>query len=206
MTRLVADISSTKCSPLAAARLTPFVPAAGEHVASWVRSPAEAYWVAPRTPPPLTADVVRSWSGADRSQWLLTDPQGRWAGYGEVNVLSGAKREYWLGHLLVDPARRGRGLGLALTTGLLSYAEHTLQARRVVLVVFRENTAAVRCYAAAGLRVEGFERQYFDSYGRTENLLRMSYRSVPAQRDSKHGSRERARADIRTPLTIPSIE
>jgi RimJ/RimL family protein N-acetyltransferase len=50
----------------------------------------------------------------------------------------------------------------------------TLGARRISLVVFPENKAAVRCYEQAGFRAESHETHYFPIYVRRARLLRMA--------------------------------
>ena len=81
-------------------------------VASWVRDDDELYELAPRLLPPMTAEKVRSWQAPGRRPWLLYDSERALPiGYGELNVLGAADREYWLGHIIIDPAERGCGLG-----------------------------------------------------------------------------------------------
>lgn len=95
-------------------------------------------------------------------------------GYGELNLLNDARREFWLGHLIIDPAFRGMGLGVRLTRLLLRRAFVDHAASCVSLVVFPDNAAAVACYRAAGLYPSGFEQHAFEAYGTRERLLRMS--------------------------------
>lgn len=99
--------------------------------------------------------------------------------YGEVNLLDRRRREYWLGHLIVDPAQRGRGLGAALARLLARRAFGELSARRVTLVVFRENRSAIRSYRRAGFIDDGFETHAFPAYDRVEDLLRMRAPPMP---------------------------
>lgn len=156
-------------------RLERFEPHFAELVASWVRSEREAYWLAPHTPPPITAERVVAWSVAGRHPLQLME-----AGmpvpvaYGELNVLNAAGREYWLGHLIVDCTRRGRGLGVRLVELLIERGFQRLGARRISLVVFTDNLVAQRSYRAAGMRDEGYEVHHFPAYGTSERLLRMA--------------------------------
>lgn len=156
------------------ARLMPFEDEHAARVASWVLDEREAYLIAPRTPPPLTAEKIRGWSGPGRQQFLLIEiGKKRPVAYGELNVLRTAERHFWLGHLIVDPRRRGRGLGTRLTRLLLERAFNQQGARRVTLVVFPENHRALACYRAAGLREAGAEIHYFPPYDRRVRLLKM---------------------------------
>jgi RimJ/RimL family protein N-acetyltransferase len=155
-------------------RLERFDPRHTELVASWVRSEREAYWLAPHTPPPITAERVLAWSMEGRHPLQLMEG-GALApvAYGELNVLNASAREYWLGHLIVDPERRGRGLGVRLVELLIQRGFQHLGARRISLVVFTDNLVAQRSYRAAGMREEGYEVHRFPAYGTSERLLRM---------------------------------
>src|SRR5262245_6191399 len=156
-------------------RLAPF--ARERHardIVSWVRTPLEAFQLAPKSPPPLTIERVAEWAGPGRAQFVLTDlADNRPLAYGELNTMENSRADYWLGHLIVDPARRGEGLGTRLTRMLLHRAFMRLHARRVCLVVFYENFAAISAYRTAGLYADGWEDQQFPAYGRSARLLRM---------------------------------
>lgn len=156
-------------------RLAPFDAEWAATIASWVRSPGEAFWLAPRTPPPLTAKAVCDWSGSGREAVLLfRDREPCPIAYGEINVLDRVRRSHWLGHLIVAPAERGQGLGRRLTEALLKRAFIQRQSLRVTLVVFRENQPAIACYRGVGLRPDGYEYHYFEPYQRGARLLRMA--------------------------------
>jgi RimJ/RimL family protein N-acetyltransferase len=158
---------------LRALQLRPFDPGRAVLVVSWVGGAQETRWLAPRSTPPLTAAKVRAWAGPGRDPLMLVAPdEPQPLAYGEVNVLNERRHEYWLGHLIVDPRRRGGGLGTRLTELLLQRAFGHHRARRVSLVVFPENAAAIACYRAAGMREDGFEVHYFTPYRRHERLLR----------------------------------
>jgi RimJ/RimL family protein N-acetyltransferase len=170
----------TKPSRIGALRLKPFDARYAERLVSWVRGAREAYWLAPRTTPPLTADKVRAWLGPGRRPFMLVARgQPEPLAYGELNVLNERRREYWLGHVIVDPRQRGCGLGRQLTVLLLRRAFYLHAARRVSLVVFLENAAAIACYRAAGMLEDGFESHYFAPYQRQERLLRLAATRSP---------------------------
>lgn len=153
--------------------LRPFHPDAAASVISWVRDAQEQFWLAPRVRGALTPQALLAWQDSKRNPYLMvaeSDPTPR--AYGEINVLDGVTREYWLGHLIVAPQHRNRGAGRALTRLLLEAAFEVHEARRVSLVVFGENTPAVRCYLAAGMRHAGYEVHRFDDPDRSERLMR----------------------------------
>jgi RimJ/RimL family protein N-acetyltransferase len=166
--------ASTESVRERALRLEAFQPAAAERIVSWVGGAQEAYWLAPRTAPPLTVEKVRSWAHPLHEPLVLVDGEAAPLGYGELNVLAGGDRVWWLGHLIIDPAHRGRGLGTELTRRLLLRAFQQRGASRVTLVVFAENTAAIASYRRAGLRFDGYESHKFPAYGRCERLMRMA--------------------------------
>jgi RimJ/RimL family protein N-acetyltransferase len=158
-----------------ACRLRPFDPAWADHVIAWVRDPQETYWLAPKTRPPLTANCIARWREPGHDPFLLWDDSHPTPlAYGELNRLARVRRQYWLGHLLVDPAHRGRGLGVELTRLLLREAFTQRGAARVTLIVFQDNARAIACYRAAGMHDDGFEWHQFPLYGRRECLLRLA--------------------------------
>ena len=142
--------------------LVPFDPLYAPLVASWVVGGEELSLLAPGTKPPLTAAKVVGWTTAG-GHALLLDHANHQApvAYGEINRMNRQRRHYWLGHLLVDPARRGAGVGRLLTRLLIEYAGTTLGAKRLSLVVFPENRPAIVCYERCGFRLIGEQRQRF---------------------------------------------
>ena len=73
--------------------------------------------------------------------------------------------------ITVDAQWRGRGIGSALIEGVLLWARHHPQVRRVELEVFTRNVRAVALYLRMGFVVEGHFRQaiykdgeYLDTY------------------------------------------
>jgi RimJ/RimL family protein N-acetyltransferase len=156
-------------------RLVPFERAWAELVASWVRDAREAYWVAPKSKPPVTAHEVLRWQRPGHQAYAVVrgDVEAP-IGYGELNPMPQPQRHYWLGHLIVDPAVRGNGYGVQLTRLLVEEALERRGARRVTLVVFPENVVALACYRAAGMVDDGCEWHNFPLYGRCECLVRLS--------------------------------
>lgn len=170
---------TTRCDSAPPCRLVPFEPCWAAAVASWPRDAREAYWLAPKTRPPLTADEVLRWRKPGHEPYMLLVPEGdEPVGYGELNRILGAPRQYWLGHLVIAATARGRGLGIHLTRLLLQEAFERRGARRVTLVVFPDNERALACYRAAGMLDDGFEWHRFPAYRRRECLVRLAA-SVP---------------------------
>lgn len=162
-----------------ALRLAPFSLRHAPLVASWVGGEQEAFWLAPRTPPPITAASVCAWQAPGRQGWVMHEDGGpRPVAYGELNVLNVPRREHWLGHLIVDPQQRGRGLGTALTRLLVQRAFQVHGAALVSLVVFPENAPAIRSYRTVGLIEDGHELHHFPARGCQALLLRMVARNL----------------------------
>jgi RimJ/RimL family protein N-acetyltransferase len=110
-------------------------------------------------------------------------------GYGEINPMRTDPGHSWLGHLLIDPARRGTGLGSRLTNELVRWAFDLGGAGRLSLVVFPENLPAVACYHRCGFQLRGEETQQFNNQGPRHTLLRFEmfapkFEGVAAERSA----------------------
>lgn len=114
-------------------------------VAGWGGTPDESMlWC---SLPAVTTEVVEGWSHpADVEAFVLCD-EGHVVAYGEIWV-DVDEAEVEVARVIVDPDRRGQGLGSHLITELVK------QARRhypvVALRVHSSNEIAIRCYARAG--------------------------------------------------------
>ncbi len=80
------------------------------------------------------------------------------AGFFTLRNPDGSPEEVRFGFVVVDPEKRGRGLGREMLRLGLVFARDVFRARRATLAVFRNNEPAHRCYLAAGFRdIEGDE-------------------------------------------------
>ncbi|MBQ9015989.1 MAG: GNAT family N-acetyltransferase [Firmicutes bacterium] len=68
--------------------------------------------------------------------------------------------ELRFGFVIVDPARRGQGIGKTMLRQGLSYAFTIYQAKRVSLGVFEQNRPAFACYSAIGFTRTGETETY----------------------------------------------
>jgi len=144
-------------------------------VAGWAETRHELLWLAPKTFPPLTAAKVLAWLLPGGSPLLLyregaSEPQG----YLELNPMPGERDHLWLGHCVVRPELRGRGLGKVMVRLMLDEAFAHRRAERVSLVVFPDNLGAIRCYAACGFIQAGKQTKFFATTGREHVMLQMS--------------------------------
>lgn len=97
--------------------------------------------------PEVTPDIVDGWSRRPDVEAFVLSEDRHAVAYGETWV-DVDEREVELAHVIVDPDRRGEGLGGRLIAELVG------QARRhyplIALRVHSLNDAAIRCYARAG--------------------------------------------------------
>ena len=143
-------------------------------VASWVRDDHELFWLAPKTPPPLTAEKVLAWPGPDGCPLLFyREGAAQPCGYLELNPMPASRDHLWLGHCLIRPELRGLGLGHLIVSLMLEEAFVERQATSVSLVVFPRNEAAVRCYLANGFTHVGEQFKYFSTVGQRHRMLEM---------------------------------
>lgn len=99
--------------------------------------------------PEVTGDVVAAWSESPSVEAYVLCDDGAVVGYGEIWIDAG-ENEVELAHLIVDPARRNRGLGRQLVAGLVEQAQRHYPV--VAMRVHSQNEAAIRTYVAAGFR------------------------------------------------------
>lgn len=156
--------------------LVRFDPTHAPHVAGWVATDQELHWLAPSTPPPLTAEKVIAWKRPGGTALVALEPTASEpVGYAELNPMKGdAARHMWIGHVVVAPHLRGSGLGQAFVRSLLTYAFGTLAATRITLVVFPDNRSAIRCYESLGFSIVQTERHRFGTSSKRRELLRLS--------------------------------
>jgi len=154
-------------------KLTAFRPRFAATIAAWPLNKDELRWLAPSTPPPLTAQKVKTWprAGGLAFAYVARDSTTPVA-YGEINPMRNQPDHYWLGHIVVSPDFRGHGIGRAFTIELTDHAFGPLCASRVSLVVFPDNEAAIRCYTSSGFRMTGTETHRFPRNAKPQRLLR----------------------------------
>jgi RimJ/RimL family protein N-acetyltransferase len=159
--------------------LTLFAAAHAPLITTWVQTEQELTWLAPGTEPHLTPEKVTAWGKPGGRRFLfwkagLPDPLG----YAELNNMTERPDQMWIGHFLVSPAHRGNHYGTRFAQTLLTLAFSRLSARDVLLVVFPDNAAAIRCYQRAGMAPMGHERKFFEATGRHHVFLRMGISAV----------------------------
>lgn len=193
--------------------LSHFDPLFAPTIASWPRNKSELMWLAPGTRAPLTAAKVVGWAkpGGYRLLYWAGGPTP--AGYAEVNPMHGMRGQWWIGHFVIDPNLRGRGLGRRFFHELVRIAFESLAAEQMLLVVFPENEAAIRCYEHGGMTVEGREQKRFANTRQRYTFLRMAMRRLRYQKSRHYAAlrghsplileNARAAADLSSRFELP---
>ena len=155
-------------------RLRRFSPVHALEIAHWVQTSRELRWLAPSTAQPLTADKVLGWKRpGGRALILGRDGDPRPMAYGELNPTRRDPDRLWVGHVVLRPTERRRGMGRWFVRRLVDYAFDHLVAKSLSLVVFPDNQPALRCYQSAGFVVAGDEYHRFKKTGPPHRLLRL---------------------------------
>ena len=154
--------------------MMPFEPGHAGEIAQWVETAEELRWVAPSSPAPLTATAVTAWKKPEGEAFVLTcNGDSQPIGYGELNPMRREPHHLWLGHIIVRPDRRACGIGETLVRALVERAFGKHLARQVSLIVFPDNTAAIRCYRRVGFKIVSEEFHRFGGVGARHRLYRL---------------------------------
>jgi ribosomal protein S18 acetylase RimI-like enzyme len=127
--------------------LRPFTADLAATVVSWPRSVAEVAMWCGRTDGPVSVETVVGWSAEQGVRPFGLHDGQRLVAYGEL-WLDDDEAEVELARLIVDPRRRGQGIGRILAARLLALAQ--AEHDDVFMRVHPDNEAALRCYAAVG--------------------------------------------------------
>ena len=142
--------------------LAPFRPDHQALVLSWLRSAEEARQWASLDAVPADGSVFERWHAEPWVHTWIALADGAPAGYGEVWT-DDEEHEAELARLIVDPDRRGRGLGRRLVA-LLAARAAQLGFDDVWLRVAPDNEPAIACYRAAGfVRATAAQEQEFNT-------------------------------------------
>ena len=163
-------------------RLRPYIPEADfDVIREWITEPrAHALWCANRFAYPLSGENFNEVLQSIRVRngdhpFVALDDNGRLTGF-FCYSLHPATNEGLLKFVIVDPARRGQGLGKAMLQLAVEYAFRISKADAVYLRVFTENIRAVKCYEHAGFTEEKTELHAFsyqdESWGRRSMVIR----------------------------------
>jgi RimJ/RimL family protein N-acetyltransferase len=149
-------------------RLLPFASSDIDRLPGWIRSPEELMlWTASSFGFPLTREHLErhlrdSAERGDRRIFKAVE-EGREEAVGhiELGAIDPRNRSVRIGRVLVDPARRGQGVGAAMMCSALAMAFKEMKTHRVELGVFDVNPAAIACYEKVGFHRDGLRRDSF---------------------------------------------
>lgn len=162
----------------ASIRLRPFLAAQADDIVGWVRSDDELRWLAPSTDGPLTPEKVCNWLKPNGLAFVAAeDEDSGLMAYGELNPMLREPSHFWIGHVIVRPDRRERGIGRGFVQSLVDYAFDALAATRLSLVVFPDNHGAIACYQRVGFSTIAEEFHRFGRSGPKHRLLRLELTS-----------------------------
>jgi ribosomal protein S18 acetylase RimI-like enzyme len=123
----------------------------------------------------LDRETVGRWLGEDRGRRGVAVEDGQIAGYVAVVRLTGWSDHVGEVRLVVDPARRGQGLGRALARWALLQALDCGLAKLYVEVV-AEQEGAVAMFTALGFQAEGLLRDHVrDRHGELRDLILLAH-------------------------------
>jgi RimJ/RimL family protein N-acetyltransferase len=148
--------------------LVPFTEDDIDRLIGWIPSEdALLRWTASSFAFPLTREHLRRHlqESAERGDRLIfkavETASGAACGHIELGGIDQRNRSLRIGRVLLDPAVRGRGLGVAMMRRAVAVAFGQLGMHRVELAVFEVNPQAIACYERAGFRQEGMRRESF---------------------------------------------
>src|SRR5262245_43097461 len=135
---------------MAIVQLRPFDPALAEQITTWTTSADEVNAWSSRFDDQVPPEVIVGWSRADDVEAYVGVVDATVVAYGEL-WLDPDEGEVELARLLLEPSRRGRGLGKELTRSLVERAwQSHPELPHVILRVRPDNAVARHAYVGAG--------------------------------------------------------
>lgn len=130
-------------------------------------------------PGPMTAEAEEQWynrvtTNPDITHFAIYDLEDM-AHIGGVNLHAIDRRHQTceLGIAILDPSRRGKGLGTEAVVLITDYAIHALSMHNVQLRLLAFNQAGLRAYTKAGFREYGRRREAILHNGRRWDIVFM---------------------------------
>ncbi len=107
---------------------------------------------------------------------LLAEREGKVVGSAGLHPAGAQlrRRHVMMMGISVSKAAQGQGVGGALMTALLDYADNWAQVLRIELTVFHDNARAIRLYERHGFEHEGRAKAYALRNGVYEDVLMMA--------------------------------
>lgn len=161
-------------------RLRPYKACDAEAVARWLEDEKVfRWWSADRfTKYPLTPEDLNAYYEKEKNNdgfWGMTafDESGA-VGHFIMRYPGVSRDEIRFGFIVVDSSRRGKGYGKEMILLAIRYAFDILQAKKITLGVFEDNTAARNCYLSCGFRSkEPEETTFYQIMGENRKCLEL---------------------------------
>jgi RimJ/RimL family protein N-acetyltransferase len=134
-----------------------------QRLVEWTDSPEFLLqWAGPQFRFPLDVEQieahVEAGVGIRRNFKAVLPDSGKMAGHVELNQIDLENRSATVARVLLDPHRRGGGLGAAMVGEAVRFGFEVLHLHRLDLYVFDFNRSAIACYEKVGFRREGVLR------------------------------------------------
>lgn len=154
--------------------LRPFTSQDAPFIIAWPQSLTEArWWAGTHMSWPLPIDTMRHWHDDPEVHPYMLTKGATLLGYGEL-WLDAVEREVELARLIVAPAQRGQGVGVALVQLLLKQARSTPYPR-TFLRVFPDNHVAIACYRRVGFTPVSLTEQETFNRGQSVEYVWVRY-------------------------------
>lgn len=139
-------------------RLRPYKDCDAEYLLQWMEDERTfVKWSANHFQYPLTREQLIAYkkiNDENENSWIFTalDQKGSAIGHLLMNKLNFEENSIHFGHVLVDPSKRGNGIGKEMLNAALIYAFEVFQVSKVTLSVFDNNIQAFHCYKSLGFK------------------------------------------------------
>lgn len=142
-------------------RLRPFKISDSKAIVNWLPDERQfAMWSVGQFTYPLTAEQMENHLHrleAIKDAWSMAalNEEGELVGHFMVKKADYEQNSAFLGFIVVDPSRRGKGYGKEMVAKAVQYAFEILGVDCATLNVITENKAAYGCYTSLGFRESG---------------------------------------------------
>lgn len=159
--------------------LQPFTDEDIDRLIGWFPSPEALFvWTATTFEYPLTREQMKRCVDESRArgdrQFFKAVADGEVFGHVELGAIDHRNNSLRIGRVVIDPARRGRGLGAGMMRAAVEKSFRELGMHRVELWVLDDNRNAIAAYERVGFRREGVLRDFFKTPERYRNVIVMS--------------------------------
>ena len=143
-------------------KIRDFFSSDAEHIISWISDEREfRLWCADRYErfPAAASDIIGQYSeslkGGRFFPFTAVDEGGSPIGHFILRYSTDDNSVLRLGFVILSKSERGHGSGHEMIELAKKYASEVLNARKLTLGVFENNTAALKCYLSAGFVPSG---------------------------------------------------